>query len=172
MTRAPDPLPSFDPARALAVLTRHGVRFVVIGGLAANVLGSPSITQDLDICYARDDPNLERLAAALKELNARLRGTRDPVPFKLDARALKRGDSFTFVTDAGPVDVLATPGGTQGYPELEADATDMQLAGLTVKVASIDALMRMKTAAGRPKDRAELEILAALREEIEHGGAA
>jgi len=158
---------AFDPALALRTLHAHGVRFVLIGGLAANVLGSPSITYDLDICYARDEANLAALAAALTELGARLRGVRERVPFRLDALTLKRGDSFTFTTRAGSVDVLATPSGTRGYDELEADASEIELAGVEVRVASIDALMRMKRAAARPKDRIELEVLEALKDEIE-----
>jgi predicted nucleotidyltransferase len=164
------PLPGgFDPARALRVLADHGVRFVVIGGLAANALGSPSVTQDLDICHARDPDNLEALAAALRELNARLRGVRDggEVPFRLDAKGLRAGDSFTFQTDAGALDILGTPGGTYGYADLAETSTDIELAGLTVKVASLESLIRMKQAAARPKDRVELEILHALQEEIE-----
>jgi hypothetical protein len=163
----PDETKAFDPSLALRTLHHHGVRFVLIGGLAANVLGSPSLTDDLDICYARDDANLVALAAALQKLGARLRGARDPVLFRLDAQTLRRGDSFTFTTEAGSVDVLATPSGTSGYEELEAGATDLELAGVTVKVASLDALMQMKRAAARPKDLIELDVLAALRDEIE-----
>jgi predicted nucleotidyltransferase len=162
---------AFDPALALRVLNRHGVRFVLIGGLAGNVLGSPSLTFDLDICYARDSENLDSLSAALTELHAELRGVDLAVPFKLDARSLRMGDSFTFNTDAGALDVLGTPSGTSGYEDLRGDATEMELAGVRVWVTSLTALMRMKQAAGRAKDRVELEILAALKDEIENGGA-
>ncbi|MEO8626135.1 MAG: hypothetical protein ABI452_05485 [Candidatus Limnocylindrales bacterium] len=158
----------FDPAHVLRVLHAHGVRYVLIGGLAANVLGSPSATYDLDICYARDENNLAALALALTELHSRLRGAGEDVPFQIDARSLRNGDSFTFVTDAGPLDVLGTPSGTTGYDELAADATDVDLLGVGVKVVAIDKLMRMKAAAGRPKDRIELEVLAALKDEIEN----
>jgi hypothetical protein len=94
------------------------VRFVVIGAFAGRLLGSPSLTRDLDICYARDRENLEALAAALRELHARLRGVHEDVPFRLDAKTLANGDSFTFVTDAGDLDILGTPSGTTGYDEL------------------------------------------------------
>jgi hypothetical protein len=158
----------FDPARALRVLTEHGVRFVVIGGLAANVLGSPSATFDLDICYARDPDNLEALASALTELGARLRGVDVDVPFKIDARTLHKGDSFTFVTVAGSVDVLGTPSGSGGYDDLQSGAAEIDLLGVIVKVASLDALIRMKRAAARRKDLVEVEILEALKDEIEN----
>ena len=164
MTTAP---PSFDPLGAITVLERHGVRYVVIGAIAGRLLGSPTITRDLDICYARDDPNLLALASALQELHARLRGVQEEVPFILDARTLRAGDSFTFETDAGDLDILGTPAGTRDYDELIRTAEEQDLGGLKIKVASIDALIQMKRAAGRPKDLIEVEVLAALREEID-----
>lgn len=148
------------------VLFKHGVRFVLIGGYAAVVRGSPMLTGDVDICYARDEENLHRLAAALRELKATLRGAPPDVPFHLDAMALKIGDRFTFSTSAGPVDILATPSGTKGFDELDASADDLDLDGLTVRAASLEDLIRMKRAAGRPKDLIALEWLGALRDEV------
>jgi hypothetical protein len=153
---------------ALEILAKHRVRFVVIGGIAANLRGSTTLTQDLDVCYARDGDNLGRLAKALKELQARLRGAPSDVPFVLDAKTLAMGDHFTFVTEAGSLDILGHPSGIPGgYEELERAADEMDLGGFSVKVVSIDDLIRMKRAAGRAKDLVELEILGALRDEID-----
>lgn len=162
---------AFNPLSALRTLVAHEVRFVVIGGIAARVLGSPTVTRDLDVCYARDADNLRRLAAALKELNARLRGAPEGLAFRLDARTLAGGDSFTFATDAGDLDVLGTPPGLGGFDELQRNAAELDLGGIRVKVAAIDDLIRMKRAAGRPKDRVEVEILGALRDELDAAGA-
>lgn len=158
---------NFDPIGMLAILDRHRVRHVVIGGLAAAAHGSPSVTQDLDICYDRDPENLGRLAAALHEVRARLRGAEEEVPFILDARTFQGGGHFTFTTDAGDLNCLGEPPGTNGYDDLATGASAMDFDGLRVDVASLDDLIRMKRAAGRPKDRVELEILGALREEME-----
>ena len=160
----------FDPLGVLRTLLDGGVRFVLIGGLAASVRGSPVITGDLDICYARDDDNLERLATVLASLQARLRGAPDDVSFVLDARTLKAGDHFTFSTSAGPIDILGTPAGTNGFADLDAAATDEAVDGMTVRVAAVDDLIRMKRAAGRPKDLIALEWLGALRDEIDEEG--
>jgi hypothetical protein len=160
---------AFDPAAAIRVLQKHGVRFVVIGGLAGRLWGSPSITNDLDICYARDRQNLARLAAALKELKARLRGVPPNIPFLLDARTLEAGDHFTLETRAGNLDLLGFPAGSGGFDPLLRTSAEMEITrGLRVRVASVEDLIKMKRAAGRPKDLIEVEILSALQDEIEN----
>ena len=156
----------YDPFAALRTLRRHGVRFVVIGGVAGRLWGSPTMTNDLDICPARDRDNLRALAGALVELGARLRGVDEPVRFQLDPETLRRGQNFTFLTTAGALDVLGMPAGVHGFPELDSNAEDFDLGeALVVRVCSLDDLIRMKQAAGRPKDRIEAEVLAAVREE-------
>ncbi|MDQ3553037.1 MAG: hypothetical protein M3395_01300 [Chloroflexota bacterium] len=157
----------FQPDEVLRLLSRHRVRYVVIGGLAAILHGSPSVTRDIDVCHARDRVNLLRLADALREVNARLRGAPTELPFRLDAKTLANGDSFTFTTDVGALDILATPIGTQGYEDLVRTSETVSAFGEEFAVASLDDLIRMKRAAGRPKDRIELEILGALRAEID-----
>jgi hypothetical protein len=160
---------AFDPAAAITVLQKHRVRFLIIGGLAGRLWGSPSITNDLDICYGRDPENLARLAAALKELKARLRGVPPNVPFLLDARTLEAGDHFTFETRAGNLDILGFPAGSGGLEQLLRTSTEMEIArGVRVRVASVEDLIKMKRAAARPKDLIEVEILAALQDEIEN----
>src|SRR5687768_9278697 len=122
----------FDPVAALQVLNAHNVDFVVIGGIAGRLWGSPTVTRDLDICYARTPANLERLAAALLQIHAKLRGVSEAVPFRLDARTLAAGDSFTFKSDVGDVDCLGTPSGTGGYDDLRSSAARMDIDGLKV----------------------------------------
>lgn len=156
---------AFDPVGALRILAAHEVEFVLIGGIAGRLWGSPTITRDLDICYARASANLERLASALTEMHATLRGVSEDVPFRLDARTLAAGDHFTFKSDTGDLDCLGTPTGTNGYEQLRAGAERMDVDGLHVWVTSLDDLIRMKRAAGRPKDRIEVEILGAVRDE-------
>ena len=159
--------PPFDPLAGLRALVDHGVRFVLIGGYAAALRGSPMITGDVDICHARDPENLDRLADALESLGARLRGAPADVPIRLDGRTLAAGDHFTFTTDAGSLDCLGTPAGTDGFADLDAAATDEDLDGLVVRVASLEDLIRMKRAAGRPQDRIAVEWLSAIRDEID-----
>jgi hypothetical protein len=161
--------PDFDPVDVLRVMARHEVRFVLIGGLASTARGSPVITGDIDICHARDPDNLQRLTAALRELGARLRGrgVPDDLPFQLEAATLEAGDSFTFLTRAGSVDILGTPSGTTGFRDLVAGATELRIGGMPVMVAGLDDLIRMKRAASRTKDLEHLEWLLALRDETE-----
>jgi hypothetical protein len=159
--------PAFDPIAGLRALVEHGVGFVLIGGYAAALRGSPMMTGDVDICPARDRMNLDRLAEALRSLHARLRGAPAEAPFQLDSRTLEAGDHFTFATDAGPMDCLGTPAGTDGFLDLDASATDEDLDGLVVRVASLEDLIRMKRGSGRPQDRIAVEWLSAIRDELE-----
>lgn len=158
---------AFDPLGILAALHGHRVRFVVIGGFAAQLHGSPSLTADLDICPARDGPNLEALAAALRELDARLRGAPPGLRVPLDARALGAHELLTLGTRLGDLDVIARPAEGIDHEALAATAETYDLDGLRVAVAGLDDLIRMKRAAGRPKDRIELEVLGALRDELD-----
>jgi len=165
--QAVDRASDFQPESVIRLLGRHGVRYVLIGGLAAATHGTPLVTQDIDLCYARDADNLARLADALREIHAQLRGAEPGLPFKLDATAIREGDAFTFTTDVGWIDVIATPTGTYGYDDLARTAETYDLFGNRVLVASVDDLIRMKRAAGRPKDLLAVEELGALREELD-----
>jgi hypothetical protein len=162
-------LQRFRPDVILQALIAHEVQFIVIGGLAAQAHGSPSLTGDLDVCYARDGENLARLAATLRELVAVRRGLPADAPKlpPLDMRTLRAGGLFTLVTSAGDLDLLANPDPDLDYERLRSTAVTTTVAGQPVRVASLDDLIAMKRAAGRPKDRIELEILGALREELD-----
>ena len=157
------------PDRILSILVQHEVRFVVIGGLAGNLRGTPVVTHDLDVCYARQDEDLASMAAVLQAVHARLRmvGDGTGVAAPLDDRSLRLGDTFTLKTDFGPFDIVGTPSGTRGYEDLAAGATRFDPgADMLVHVASVDDLIRMKRASARTKDIAQLAHLEALREEI------
>jgi hypothetical protein len=161
----------FDPLLGLRVLARHGVQFVVIGGYAASLRGSPVVTGDLDVCYARGRTNLERLAAALRELHAELRGPGVPsgIPFQLDPETFELGDVVTFMTDAGRLDVMAVPSGTRGFEDLAAASESMEVDGIPVLVAALDDLIAMKQAARRDQDVVHLEWLRSMRDMIDRG---
>jgi hypothetical protein len=161
----------FQPEAVISLLGRHQVRYVLIGGLAAVTHGTPLVTQGVDVCYDAGRDNLEHLASALQEVHATLRGAEPNLPFRLDAKTLARGDAFTFTTDVGSMDVMATPAGVAGYDELARTALRFTLFGHDVLVASIDDLIRMKRAAGRPKDLLAVEELGALRDVLERGSS-
>jgi hypothetical protein len=144
----------FKPRPILRALLEHKVDFVLIGGLAGIARGSSYPSYDVDIAYGRDDRNLERLAAALRELHAGLRGAPSGLPFQLDARTLKAGSHFTFETAHGSLDILSDPAGAPSYAKLKAAAGERaEVEGERILVASLDHLIAMKEASGRTKDK-------------------
>lgn len=136
---------------------------MIIGGVALVLQGSSRTTQDVDVCYARDRENLERLAAALAPLHPTLRGAPPGLPFRLDARTLVSGLNFTLTTDAGDFDLLGEVAGVGTYEDVARDADVMELSGHEVLVMSLAALERAKRAAGRIKDLADLEIIEGIK---------
>src|SRR6266545_7090747 len=110
----------FEPQEILRRLVAADVRFVLVGGLAAQAHGSPSLTGDVDICYARDAENLERLAAVLADSAAIRRGLPPDAPRMpaLDVRTLRAGGLFTLMTRFGAFDLLADPDPGLDYEQL------------------------------------------------------
>jgi predicted nucleotidyltransferase len=155
--------PEFRLGELLRRLVDGEVDFVVIGGIAAIAHGSPQVTQDLDIAYATDETNLERLGSVLVELGATLRGVTDDIPFVPDGQALRRTRMLTLDTSEGPLDLLAEPDGAGSYAGLLANAIEATVSGATVRIAGLEDLLAMKKAAGRPKDRIYVEELEAIR---------
>lgn len=158
--------PDFRPTALIGALGRAGVDFVVIGGVAVVVQASPRFTRDLDITYATDTANLESLGALLISLDARLRGIEEDVPFIPDARTLRHTQMLTLTTRDGDLDLLVDPPGSPGYPALRRHADIVDLDGDSVRIASLEDLIEMKRAAGRPQDEMDIESLEVARSRL------
>lgn len=150
------------------VLVAFETRFVVVGGVAAQLRGWPEVTLDLDVVPDPAPANLERLARALNDLDVRWRVAGEPDGYPLaqplDAETIRVHASLAFVCSHGPVDVVLAPDGLDRFAELETSATSLDLGGCPVLVASARHIVRSKQAADRLKDRAQLPgIIAAFR---------
>jgi predicted nucleotidyltransferase len=152
----------FKPLQLLQLLTAKGVDFVLIGGYAAVLHGSPRVTQDLDICFATEAANLRILGSTLVDLRARLYGVEEDIPFVPDERALAQVELLTLDTDLGKLDLMTHPSGAPSYRRLRDRAEVYDVGGFVVRVASVTDLISMKTAAGRPKDLADVAELEAI----------
>lgn len=148
------------------MLARAGIDFVVVGGVAIVVQASPRFTRDLDICYATDKANLARLGSLLVSLEAKLRGVDDDVPFVPDARMLRRTQILTLTTREGDLDLPVDPPGSPGYAALRRRADVIELAGASVRIASVEDLISMKRAAGGPQDQIDVESLEIARSRL------
>jgi hypothetical protein len=153
----------FDARELFAALARHEVDYVTIGGIAVQAHGGQRVTQDLDIGIATSTDNLERLAAALADLNARILGPdgqrSDSAP---NAALLGSSDQWHLITDHGPLDVIAFAAHLGSFEEIQARAHATPLGELTVPIASREDLLRMKRASGRPQDLADVQLLESL----------
>jgi hypothetical protein len=151
----------FDPQRLLTVLADHGVEFVLIGAMTARLHGFPRLTAGADITPARDPENLERLAAALQKLDARIFTEAFPegIAFDVSAKALARAEIWNLVTVAGRLDLVFTPAGTTGYADLAPSAVLFHLFGSTLRAARLEDILRSKEAADRPQDRQDAIVI-------------
>jgi predicted nucleotidyltransferase len=161
--RLPAEWPDFDPRRILQRLTDAGVDFVVIGGIAVILAGYGRATRDLDIAFASDLTNLEALGEVLVGLDAKLRGVDDDVPFVADGRTLAGIQLLTLETNLGWLDIHRYVAGVRDYEALRARAKRVRLGSSAVLVASVDDLIAMKRAAGRPQDLIDVEALNAVK---------
>ncbi len=150
--------------KQVRLLGRFNVECVIVGGVAATLHGSEIPTTDLDVCHARNQPNLERLAKALQSVHARLRNAPEAIPFILDAETLRRGLNFTFTTDIGSLDLLGEVRGVGYYDDVLPGAVMYELFGYLFAVIEIDKLIVAKRTAGRAKDLIALPELEAIRE--------
>ena len=150
--------------KQVTLLGQHGIECVIIGGVAATLYGSALPTRDLDVCYARNAANLEKLAIALQSVHAKLRNAPEDLPFILDAETLRKGLNFTFATDVGPLDLLGEVRGVGFYEDAIEGAVLFELFGYKFRVLDISKLITAKQTAGRIKDLPTVVELEAIRE--------
>jgi hypothetical protein len=147
-----------DAERILRALAEHEVDYVLIGGLAVQTHGHVRTTNDADLIPAPEPANLERLAAALRSLDARVLnpGKED---IDVNAKMLPRASIWQFITRDGGIDVMHEVPGGRPYAELSDRALHVQLGGIDVPVVGLDDLIQMKLARGRPVDVADVAAL-------------
>lgn len=154
-----------DFAGLLERLLAHEVEFILVGGVAGNLHGAARATYDVDVVYRRTPDNLQRLVATLAPLRPYLRGAPPGLPFTLDVPTLERGLNFTLSTSLGDLDLLGEVTGGGGFEALLELSDDIVLFDRRCRCVTLDGLIRLKRAAGRPKDFDALAELEALRDE-------
>lgn len=147
------------------LLNANGVQFIVIGGWAAALHGSSRSTVDVDVVYSRTPENIRRLAAALELHHPYLRGAPPGLPFRWDERTIQSGLNFTLTTDVGDLDFLGEVAGGGTYQQLLPSTQEVTVAGLTCRCVTLDRLIQLKRAAGRPKDLEAIAELQAILDE-------
>ncbi len=160
MTRFGVATQSFDALEMFRVLSERDVRFVTVGGIAVQAHGGNRMTRDLDIVVATSSDNLDQLAAALARLDARILGPEDQRSTEVpSASMLAASDQWHLVTIHGRLDVLTLPAHLGSFEEVRNRAIEVPLGDLIIPIAHLDDLIKMKRAAGRPQDLADVELL-------------
>lgn len=150
--------------KAVKVLCDSGADFIVIGGLAAALHGSATVTYDLEICYSRTSDNLSRLAAALAPFHPKPRDFPAGLLFIWSEGTLRNATVSTLYTDQGEIDLLAEVQGLGGFNEVQNHSVMAAAFGREFATLDLPALIRAKRATGRPKDLAALPELESLLE--------
>lgn len=142
-------------------MARHGVEYVLIGALAARLQGFPRLTADAEITPARDTENVERLAAALRDMDARVYTEAVPegLAFDCSAAMLARADLWNLITSAGRIDIVFQPAGSSGYADLAPTSVTYEVFGVVLRAASLTDIIRLKEASGRPQDRQDVLVM-------------
>jgi hypothetical protein len=162
--------PPLQAGELLQLLDRHGVRYVVVGDLAATAHGATRVTFDIDLVPEWTEDNLERLAAALHEAGARSAapGADRPILFPIDAQSLRQFEVSTWRTPLGDLDVIVgTPTAARDvlarYDALASRAIEREAFGVTILVAALDDIIESKQALSRESDLVALPELHRLR---------
>jgi predicted nucleotidyltransferase len=145
--------------RILPLMVQHGIDFILIGGVAANVHGSGRATYDVDLVYRRNSDNIRRIVGAFASLQPYLRGAPPGLPFRFDETTIASGLNFTLVTTLGDVDLLGEVVGGGIYEQLLPFTIGIEVFGVKCRCVTLERLIQLKRAAGRPKD---LEVIAEL----------
>lgn len=153
----------------LTALDHAGVRFILVGGVAATVHGSSRLTKDVDVVYARDGENISRLSAALRPHAPYLRGAPPGLPFRWDEETIRRGLNLTLATALGPIDLLGEIAGGGRFVDLEPHSVRVSAYGVECLCLGLDKLIDVKRAAGRPQDLDAIAELEILRDERDRG---
>jgi len=153
-----------DLAGLLRALAAEGVEFVIVGGVAATIHGSARLTRDIDVVYRRADENHRRLVRALAPHHPYLRGAPAGLPFRFDEPTVRAGLNFTLTTDLGAIDLLGEVAGGGRWEDVGGHAVEVDVFGVRVRCVDLPFLIRLKRAAGRPKD---LEVIGELERLLE-----
>ena len=160
--------PELDIAGLLGALSKYGVRFVLIGGIAAQIHSLPvPATIDVDITPARDQKNLNRLAEVFEELKATLLTADDTGAWfpRHPVENWSQYDTLHLITQCGLLDIVFTPDGApRGYDDLVSESVEGKFGATAFAMISKEQWVRLKSASGRAKD---LEHLARYYESLD-----
>jgi predicted nucleotidyltransferase len=157
----PSDLPELE--KLAETLNRHGVDWVLIGGMAVMLYGADYLTSDCDLAFDKTKDNLLSLKGALEELGARPIRASENGPFELDFSILM-SPFMHLKSEAGPIDLINRLPNIDSYEELARNALKVEIEGVEIRIASIDDIIRLKTDTGRERDLLHITMLRSLKD--------
>lgn len=160
-----------DPLiQILKRLNEQGVDFILIGGMAAIVHGSPVVTNDIDVCVSFSPENIPKILAALLPINSRIRSHPKKMLLSDVIGNLNNIKNLYLSTDLGNIDLLGELPGVCSFEELRNRTVMLEIApDLSCKVLDIDTLIAAKRVAARMKDKLTIQHLEAIKKRNQHG---
>lgn len=158
-----------DLKKLLELLLKNEVEFVLIGGFAAVVHGSSSLTQDLDVCFVFNPENIRRLLKALGEIHPLVRAGKGMIPLGDDVERLSQYQNLYIHTDLGMLDLLGKVSELGDYQDVARHAVSIELFGFPCPVLDIESLIKSKEGIGRPKDKEVILQLKVIQEKLQKG---
>jgi hypothetical protein len=156
-----------DFAGLIHALVDAGVDAILVGGVAATIHGSARLTRDVDVVYSRRPDNIARVVTALAPFAPYLRGVPPGLPFSWENETVARGFNLTLTTTRGDIDLFGEITGGGRFEDLRQHAHSVRIFDRDVLCLDLPTLIRVKRAAGRPRDLEALAELEAIAEEID-----
>jgi hypothetical protein len=152
-----------DFINLLERLSKAGVDFVVVGGFAGIVHGCTYVTQDIDICCDFSPANLLALQKAVSKLHPVHRMTPKRKKLELTEESCKQFKNLYLDTDIGQLDCVGFIDGLGDYQKVKRVSRLVKVRNTKLRVLNLNALIKVKKAMNRPRDKQALLQLEAIK---------
>ena len=148
----------------LRAFQKQKVKYVLVGGIAVNLLGSLRSTADMDILVEMSNDNLRKIVGILKKKGYRVKQPVDPMgiadeKLRYDWVVNKHMKAFNFYKEDGLKEVDIIIDSPVSFAQAKKNILKIKIDEIILPVISIDNLIKMKANTGRSRDKLDIEEL-------------